>query len=113
MGRPNLRSDVHSFRSFKNCPSGELVPRQHIAHKSCRGGLYVLFKDLYSTAGKTRGARPLELRRVSPRPYPLPTRRQFLYTGAAVAAGAAVIGTDGYFESYRLQLKKIEIPLRR
>src|SRR5581483_908652 len=45
--------------------------------------------------------------------YPLPTRRQFLYTGAAVAAGAAVIGTDGYFESYRLQLKKIEIPLRR
>jgi uncharacterized protein len=43
----------------------------------------------------------------------LPTRRQFLYTGAAAAAGIAAIGTDGYFESYRLQLKKIEIPLRR
>jgi uncharacterized protein len=43
----------------------------------------------------------------------LPTRRQFLYTGAAAAAGIAALGTDGYFESYRLQLKKIEIPLRR
>jgi hypothetical protein len=43
----------------------------------------------------------------------LPTRRQFLYTGAVVAIGAAAVGTDGYFESYRLQLKKIEIPLRR
>ena len=43
----------------------------------------------------------------------MPTRRQFLYTGAAVVAGVAALGTDGYFESYRLQLKKIEIPLRR
>jgi predicted MPP superfamily phosphohydrolase len=43
----------------------------------------------------------------------LPTRRQFLYTGAAAVAGVAALGTDGYLESYRLQLKKIEIPLRR
>jgi uncharacterized protein len=43
----------------------------------------------------------------------LPTRRQFLYTGAAAAAGIAALGTDGYLESYRLQLKKVEIPLRR
>ena len=43
----------------------------------------------------------------------MPTRRQFLYTGAAVVAGIAGLGTDGYLESYRLQLKKIEIPLRR
>jgi hypothetical protein len=43
----------------------------------------------------------------------LPTRRQFLYTGAAAVAGVAGLGTDGYLESYRLQLKKIEIPLRR
>jgi len=28
-------------------------------------------------------------------------------------AGVAALGTDGYFESYRLQLKKVEIPLRR
>ena len=43
----------------------------------------------------------------------MPTRRQFLYTGAATVAGIAGLGTDGYLESYRLQLKKIEIPLRR
>jgi len=43
----------------------------------------------------------------------LPTRRQFLFTGAAAAAGITALGADGYFESYRLQLKKIEIPLRR
>jgi predicted MPP superfamily phosphohydrolase len=43
----------------------------------------------------------------------LPTRRKFLYTGAAAVAGAAAFGTDGYLESYRLQLKRIEIPLRR
>lgn len=43
----------------------------------------------------------------------MPTRRQFLYTGAAAVAGAAAFGTDGYLESYRLQLKRIEIPLRR
>lgn len=43
----------------------------------------------------------------------MPTRRQFLYAGAAAFAGAAALGTYGYFESYRLQLKKIEIPLRR
>ena len=43
----------------------------------------------------------------------MPTRRQFLYTGAAAAASVAGLGTDGYFESYRLQVKKIEIPLRR
>ncbi len=43
----------------------------------------------------------------------MPTRRQFLYTGAAAVAGIAALGTDGYLESYRLQLKKIEVPLRR
>jgi hypothetical protein len=43
----------------------------------------------------------------------LPTRRQFLYAGAAAVAGVAGLGTDGYFESFNLQLKKIEIPLRR
>ena len=43
----------------------------------------------------------------------MPTRRQFLYTGAAALAGATTLGADGYLESYRLQLKKIEIPLRR
>ena len=43
----------------------------------------------------------------------MPTRRQFLYTGAAALAGTAGVGCDGYLESYRLQLKRIEIPLRR
>jgi len=43
----------------------------------------------------------------------LPTRRQFLYTGVVAIAGAAALGMDGYVESYRLQLKRIEIPLRR
>jgi uncharacterized protein len=43
----------------------------------------------------------------------LPTRRQFLYTGAVAIAGAATLGMDAYLESYRLQLKRIEIPLRR
>jgi uncharacterized protein len=43
----------------------------------------------------------------------LPTRRQFLYTGAAAVAGLTALGTDGYLESYNLQLKKIEIPLYR
>lgn len=43
----------------------------------------------------------------------MPTRRQFLFTGATAVAGIAALGTDGYFESYRLQLKKIEIPLHR
>lgn len=41
------------------------------------------------------------------------TRRKFLYGGAAAVAGVAAFGTDGYLESYRLQLKKIEIPLPR
>ncbi len=43
----------------------------------------------------------------------MPTRRQFLYAGAAALAGTAGLGCDGYLESYRLQLKRIEIPLRR
>ena len=42
----------------------------------------------------------------------LPTRRQFLYAGAVALAGAASLGIDGYIESYRLQLKRIDIPLR-
>ena len=43
----------------------------------------------------------------------MPTRRQFLYTGAAAVAGVAALATDGYFEAFRLQIKIIEIPLRR
>jgi uncharacterized protein len=43
----------------------------------------------------------------------LPTRRQFLYTGALAIAGAATLGIDGYLESYLLQLKRLEILLRR
>ncbi|HEX3103301.1 MAG TPA: metallophosphoesterase [Terriglobales bacterium] len=43
----------------------------------------------------------------------MPTRRQFLFTGVAAAAGIATLGTDGYLESYRLQLKRVAIPLRR
>jgi hypothetical protein len=41
------------------------------------------------------------------------TRRKFLFTGALAAAGVTALGTDGYLESYRLQLKKIDVPLRR
>jgi uncharacterized protein len=40
------------------------------------------------------------------------TRRQFLYGGAAAAAGIGV-GVDGYLETFRVELKKIEIPLKR
>lgn len=41
------------------------------------------------------------------------TRREFLYTGAVGLVGVAALGTQGYSESYDLQLKKIEIPLAR
>lgn len=41
------------------------------------------------------------------------TRRKFLYTSAVGVAGITALGTDGYFESYRLELKKIEIRLPR
>lgn len=41
------------------------------------------------------------------------TRRQLLYGGVVAVAGGAAFGTDGYLESYRLQLKRIEIPLPR
>ncbi|HKW16908.1 MAG TPA: metallophosphoesterase [Terriglobales bacterium] len=40
------------------------------------------------------------------------TRRQFLYGGAAAAAGIGV-ATDAYLETYRVQLKKVEVPLKR
>ncbi|HZR66494.1 MAG TPA: metallophosphoesterase [Terriglobales bacterium] len=40
------------------------------------------------------------------------TRRRFLYGGLAAVGGAA-FGVDGYLESYNLQLRRIEIPLRR
>jgi uncharacterized protein len=43
----------------------------------------------------------------------LPTRRKFLYTGAVAVAGMAALGGDGYLESFRLQLKRIEISLTR
>ena len=41
------------------------------------------------------------------------TRRKFLYGGAALAASAAVLGTDGFVESNDPQLVKIEVPLAR
>ena len=41
------------------------------------------------------------------------TRRKFLYGGAALAAGAAALGTDGFVESNDPQLVKIEISLAR
>lgn len=41
------------------------------------------------------------------------TRRKFLYGGAALAAGAAALGTDGFVESNDPHLVKIEIPLAR
>lgn len=40
------------------------------------------------------------------------TRRQFLYGGAAAAAGIGV-AADGYLETYRVQLRKVEVPLKR
>jgi len=39
------------------------------------------------------------------------TRRQFLFSGAAVAATG--VGVDGYLETYRVQLKKIDVRLKR
>lgn len=41
------------------------------------------------------------------------TRRKFLLTGATAVAAGAAFGVDGYSESYRLQLRRIEIPLQR
>lgn len=41
------------------------------------------------------------------------TRRNFLYSGAAALVGSAGLGADGYLESYRLELKKIEVSLPR
>lgn len=41
------------------------------------------------------------------------TRRKFLYAGSVAVAGAAALGADGLFESYDLQLKKLEIRLAR
>jgi uncharacterized protein len=40
------------------------------------------------------------------------TRRQFLSSGAAAVAGIGV-GVDGYLETYRVQLKRMEISLKR
>jgi uncharacterized protein len=40
------------------------------------------------------------------------TRRQFLYGGSAAIVGIGV-GADGYLETYQIQLRKIEIPLKR
>lgn len=39
------------------------------------------------------------------------TRRQFLFSGAAVAATG--VGVDGYLETFRVQLKKIDVRLKR
>jgi uncharacterized protein len=41
------------------------------------------------------------------------TRRKFLYSGAAVVAGAAFLGMDGLSESYQPHIVRIEIPLAR
>jgi predicted MPP superfamily phosphohydrolase len=41
----------------------------------------------------------------------LPTRRQFLYAGAAAVAGGIALALDGRFECARLQLRRVEIPL--
>ncbi|HEX6805706.1 MAG TPA: metallophosphoesterase [Terriglobales bacterium] len=41
------------------------------------------------------------------------TRRKFLYSGAAVVAGAAFLGVDGLSESYQPHLVRIELPLAR
>ena len=41
------------------------------------------------------------------------TRRRFLYTGAALVAGAAVVGSEGLAESNHPRLVKIDIPLAR
>lgn len=41
------------------------------------------------------------------------TRRQFLYAGGVAVAGTAAFGADGLSESYDLQLRKVEIRLKR
>jgi predicted MPP superfamily phosphohydrolase len=41
------------------------------------------------------------------------TRRNFLYTGAVLAAGACATGLDGFLESYEPRLVRREIPLTR
>lgn len=41
------------------------------------------------------------------------TRRQFIFGGSAAVAGVAALAGDGYLETYRVQLKKLEIPLKR
>jgi len=41
------------------------------------------------------------------------TRRKFLYAGAAVVAGAAVLGTDGLVQSRHPRVVKVEIALDR
>ena len=41
------------------------------------------------------------------------TRRKFLYGGAALAAGAAALGTDGFVESNDPHLVRVQIPLTR
>ena len=43
---------------------------------------------------------------------PLLTRRKFLCTGAAAIAGMAAASVDGFLESNRLQVQKVEIRLR-
>jgi len=41
------------------------------------------------------------------------TRRNFLYTGAAAAAGLAIFSADGLAQSYDVRVVKLEIPLKR
>ncbi len=41
------------------------------------------------------------------------TRRKFLYSSAALAAGAATLGTDGFIESNDPHVVRVQIPLAR
>ena len=45
--------------------------------------------------------------------HPKLTRRKFLYTGLLAAAGATALGLDGFIESYRPDVVKLEISLAR
>ena len=61
-------------------------------------------------------AYPLEFSLLPARPdlfHPKLSRRKFLYTGLLGAAGASAFGLDGFVESYRPHLVKLEISLAR
>ena len=39
------------------------------------------------------------------------TRRKFLYTGGGAAVGMVLVGGDGFLESNRVEIKRVDIPL--